>query len=652
MLMRNMLWAFARMKVTHPHPDRLFKPWARFRSRSWHAPAALLVLGFGACAPAPVDSRRVSSVPVSRNPAILPEVLPDPAERVNRGVWAFNRGVLEGVIQPVGRVYQFIVPRPVRKSIANAGRNLAFPGRVVNETLQGRWKDAGDESLRFICNSTAGVGGLFDVATRWNIPKNQANFAQTFQGWGWRPQNYVMLPFLGPSDDSSVFGVAMEEACKPWNYYTPLRRVSYVVRGNELTDTGDELVRFIRSSGDSYADTRIAWSYASKLDAPDWKLNGPQDISTLQTLSVATMQLDDPDFLKHGREMSVRIPSTGCMMPFDCWLQKKPAPLVYVAPGLGSHRLSMSTLAIAESLYQNGFSVVATTSVFHPEFMERASSAALPAHPPTDGRDVLVMLTEIDRKLEKTYPGRFGSRALVGCSMGAYQALYLAAREKKEDPGLLKFDRYVGINTPVDLHHGIACLDRFHDAPLAWPAGQRQALVNNTVHKVAALAKTPPTDGTIPPFSAIESQFLIGLSFRITLRDAIFSSQSRHNLGVLQTPISQWKREPAYDEILGISYRDYVERFAMPYYLSKGYSLADFKHYSTLKAFGGGLKSSGKVRVVTNRNDFLLAPGDLGWLRSTLGSSNVKVFPDGGHLGNLASPEIQAAVTGFLDDLK
>lgn len=640
------------MKSPFHHRSRHFRTGVDLLSCARHAPAALLVLGFGACSPPSVEPQRISTGPAGWNTPILPQIMSDPAERINRSMWVINRGMLEGVIEPTGRIYQTVVPKPARTSITNFTRNIKYPGRVINEALQGRWEDAGDESLRFVCNTTAGVGGLFDVATRWNIPKNDAWFGQTFQQWGWRPRNYVMIPFFGPSDDCNAVGTAFDEACEPWNYADPYRRISYGTTYNDLTETSGETVRFIRSSGDPYADTKIAWTYASKLDSPDWTVRGPQDRSTLQTLGVATMQLKDPEFPKKGRQMSVRIPRTGRRMPFDYWLQKQHAPLVYVAPGLGSHRLTKSTLSIAEALYQNGFSVVATTSVFHPEFMERASSVALPAHPPTDTRDLLVMLTEIDRKLDQTHPGRFGSRALVGCSMGAYQALYLAAREKEEEPGLLKFDRYVGINTPVDLHYGVNCLDRFHDAPLAWPTAERQARVNNTAHKVGALANMPATAGAPPPFSAVESQFLIGLAFRITLRDAIFSSQSRHNLGVLQTPISKWKREPVYQEILGISFRDYVEKFAIPYYQSHGYSLADFRKYTSLKSFSDRLRAQPKVRVMTNRNDFLLGPGDLDWLRSTLGPSRVKVFPDGGHLGNLASPQVQSTMVGFLSDLK
>jgi len=584
--------------------------------------------------------------------AVVPDFLADPIEPLNRGIWGFNRGLLEGAIQPAGRLYQALVTKPIRTSIAHFSRNILYPGRLINESLQGRWQDAGDDSLRFLANSTAGVAGFFDVATRWKIPKPSADFGQTFQHWGWKPNTYVMLPFFGPSDECSALGTVLDEAAEPWNYVGPYRRISYATTFNRMTETNEETVRMIRAEADPYSVTKLAWTYVSRNDKPDWSVRGTRDIPTLQTLAVASIQLQNPDFLKIGREMSVTIPATGRRLPFNCWLQKKTAPLVYITPGLGSHRLSLTTLAVAENLYQNGFSVVATTSVFHPEFMERASTTAIPAHTPTDSHDLLVALTAIDRTLERKYSGRFGPRALVGCSMGAFQTLYLAAREKSQEPGLLRFDRYVAINTPVDLHHGVACIDRFHSAPLAWPASQRQALVNNAIHKVGSLATLPPTAMAPPPFDEIESKFLIGFTFRLTLRDIIFSSQSRHNMGILQSPISPWNREPAYNEILGFSYRNYVERFVFPYYRSKGIGSADFKKNGNLKNFASLLRSQPKARVITNRNDFLLAPGDLSWLQSTFSPSRLKLFPDGGHLGNLASPDVSNALAGFLADLK
>jgi pimeloyl-ACP methyl ester carboxylesterase len=160
----------------------------------------------------------------------------------------------------------------------------------------------------------------------------------------------------------------------------------------------------------------------------------------------------------------------------------------------------------------------------------------------------------------------------------------------------------------------------------------------------------PPAANGPPPFNAIESRYIIGLSFRLILRDAIFSSQSRNNLGVLQTPLSKWQRQAAYDEISQFSYHDYVTRFVFPYYQKRGVNQADFKRYSTLHHIGSALRHNPKVRLVTNRNDFLLAPGDIEWMRATLGDKRLKILPNGGHLGNLASPEVRDTLTDFLAD--
>jgi hypothetical protein len=88
--------------------------------------------------------------------------------------------------------------------------------------------------------------------------------------------------------------------------------------------------------------------------------------------------------------------------------------------------------------------------------------------------------------------------------------------------------------------------------------------------KVVALSKSTLTPQTSLPFSAIKSKFLIGLTFRFMLRDIIFSSQRRKNQGVLQHPIRNLRRTPVYQEILQYSYQDYFEKFAIPYYWTRG----------------------------------------------------------------------------------
>jgi pimeloyl-ACP methyl ester carboxylesterase len=312
----------------------------------------------------------------------------------------------------------------------------------------------------------------------------------------------------------------------------------------------------------------------------------------------------------------------------------------------------MTTLSLAEHLHRNGFSVVTTTSVFHPEFMENASSAALPVYAPVDCNDLLVALTEADHALAAKHPGKFGKRALVGLSMGGFITLRLAAYESRTSPDLLHFDRYVAIDAPVDVIRGANIVDDYQNAPMAWPAAQRQDLVNNALHKAAAIGALDSSASEVPPFNAIESKYLLGLSFRITLRDLVFSSQMRNNMGRLRTPLSKWRREPAYQEIMNISYKDYFLNYAAPYYKQRGVSSEQILREGNLRSHEALLRRQPKVRLLVNRNDFLLPSGDLSWLKSTFRPSQLTVFPDGGHLGNLAAPPVQKAVLNSLDGLK
>ena len=136
-----------------------------------------------------------------------------------------------------------------------------------------------------------------------------------------------------------------------------------------------------------------------------------------------------------------------------------------------------------------------------------------------------------------TYPRRLGSKVLMGYSMGAFESLFIAGTEPTNQASLIHFDRYVAINSPVRLLYGLSKLDEYFQAPLAWPASQRTDDIENTFLKVAALTKNSLTPQTSLPFSEIESKFLIGVAFKLILRDATLSNETRHNHGVLQRPI-------------------------------------------------------------------------------------------------------------------
>jgi pimeloyl-ACP methyl ester carboxylesterase len=271
-----------------------------------------------------------------------------------------------------------------------------------------------------------------------------------------------------------------------------------------------------------------------------------------------------------------------------------------------------------------------------------------------DGHDLHAALTAVDHRLNKLYPGRLGEKALMGYSMGAFDSLYVAAGEATNQLPLLKFDRYVAINTPVQLLHGVSKLDEFYQAPLVWPEAERTSNIENTFLKVAALSKNKLTPQTSLPFGAIESKFLIGLNFRFTLRDMIYSSQRRHNQGLLRHPVWNFRREPVYQEILQYSYQDYFEKFAAPYYQTQGMTAPaeTLKKAGDLRTYAAGLRANPAIRVIVNQNDFLLADEDLSWLRATFAPKQLTVFEQGGHLGNLHNPAVQKTIVEALSGLK
>jgi hypothetical protein len=219
---------------------------------------------------------------------------------------------------------------------------------------------------------------------------------------------------------------------------------------------------------------------------------------------------------------------------------------------------------------------------------------------------------------------------------------------------LLKFQRYVAIDSPVRLRYAATNLDQFYRAPLAWPAAERTADIQNLFLKVAALATQPPAPGTTLPFNTIESKFLIGLSFHLAMRDIIFSSQLRHNLGILHQPLKTSSRRAVYDEINKYSFRDYINKFATPYDKTLGIDLTDpevIRRGTDLTDYTTGLQANPDIRLVLNRNDIFVDANDIAWVESTFAASQRTIFPDGGHLGNLSQPAVQQAILRSLDGL-
>ena len=126
--------------------------------------------------------------------------------------------------------------------------------------------------------------------------------------------------------------------------------------------------------------------------------------AAVESLEAMFLNVKNPDFPSTLHTREVFLPSTGRYLPYNFKLHDKPAPLVFILPGLGGHRYGGSALALAEMAYRRGFSVAILSNAYNWEFMERASTAAVPGHTPVDARDAHVALDAVSRDLGAQFP--------------------------------------------------------------------------------------------------------------------------------------------------------------------------------------------------------------------------------------------------------
>src|SRR5665647_608258 len=124
----------------------------------------------------------------------------DPLERYNRAMFNFNDGLDKAIIKPVASGYKAVMPEVARTGVTNFFSNLGDIWIGINNILQGKIGAGASDFGRFAINTTAGILGLFDVASNAGLEKHNEDFGQTLGRWGMGSGAYVVLPILGPSN--------------------------------------------------------------------------------------------------------------------------------------------------------------------------------------------------------------------------------------------------------------------------------------------------------------------------------------------------------------------------------------------------------------------------------------------------------------------
>jgi len=142
----------------------------------------------------------------------------DPLEPINRAIFSFNNALDKAVLEPAAKGYRKL-PSPVQSGISNFLGNLKMPLVILNQILQGQLPNAFESTGRFVVNSTVGVFGLVDVATKVGLEEKDEDFGQTFATWGVGDGFYLVLPIFGPSNIRDAVGTALTYTLDPVNAY-------------------------------------------------------------------------------------------------------------------------------------------------------------------------------------------------------------------------------------------------------------------------------------------------------------------------------------------------------------------------------------------------------------------------------------------------
>ena len=145
-------------------------------------------------------------------------VNPDPWEGWNRRVHAFNETVDKYALKPVAKGYRKVTPGWLDDSVTRVFENLKDVRSALNNVLQWEWRNASSNTGRVLVNTTLGIGGMFDVATRINLKKYPDDLGSTFAVWGMGEGPFLMLPFLGPSTVRDTVAIWPQDYMWPPHY--------------------------------------------------------------------------------------------------------------------------------------------------------------------------------------------------------------------------------------------------------------------------------------------------------------------------------------------------------------------------------------------------------------------------------------------------
>jgi ABC-type transporter lipoprotein component MlaA len=617
----------------------------------------------------------------------------DPISGWNRAIFVFNDGLMRYVVRPVGIGYTTIIPRPLIEIIENMCCNLEFPRKAITCLGTAEWGGALDETLRFLINSTVGLGGMFDPAKHWfHIYSTDSDFGRMFAVWGIDPGCTFLLPFCSFVNVRDGAGALFDYAFDG-RTYIPYSSWTYV---NRVIVAEDQYASAMANASDRYHIYRTVMIARRKMinDLMAYKAANamlkkfkspppvvpPQEfdktlpanairlknyypqgslIDTFRVLYFRPEQRDDfwwmrlscfnRDFDKNCETRQINLQGKKPYHYFfrapdpDGVKRKKPR-LVFILPGIGTRKEGSSPMALAEMYWKQGCHVVITDSAFVHEFSERVCNNTFPGCAPDDVKHMQNLFHAIIQNLKQTFQIPEETEiAFTGWSFGALHTLFLADLEKKEPK--LNATQYLAIAPPVDLGYAIQQVDSFANVSLKWNKEEAKKNALNTVTTLLGInnAKKFPAEGSVfrqLDLSEEQAKYMIASMFRLTIRDLLLHKHLKSPLPGIKNNTKPENRIALLEELDNLKFRQYAAFFPAPY--------ETLVKKASLRSIENTLRNDKKIQVIHTWDDFLINKADKQFLTNTLGN-RITWFSNGGHLGNLYTSPVKAKILELMN---
>lgn len=618
----------------------------------------------------------------------------DTCENFNRKIFIFNSKVNKYVIRPVNIVWASILPKYGMDRIQNLYNNIEFPIRLVSCLLQKDFKSSKTETVRFLTNTTLGIGGLYDPAKdRFKIEPRQEDMGQALAHFKVKRGPYLVLPVVAFGNLRDIAGQILDCPLNPTSYV--IGPIAMAAKSVLLLNQSSYTQSLIKAINDGYADpyditkklcgvekyikcsnldrkeilaektasqnivkvntitddSNISDIMNANLKA-DIKLNdyNPQNptIDSLRTALFDDKTLSDPiwsDLSIWNKTFGKKIKTDSISVDKKCPNYKyryilqtnKNAPLAILYPSVGEGIMSYHSVVLAKILYDKGYSVVIQGSAFQWEFAKSMPDDYKPGYPAKDASYLRLVSSKIINNLESKKACHFEKKILVGTSFGALTALFVAAQE--ENDNTLGISNYISINPPIEILFALKQVDKYtqdwqnNSDDIKLRSAITAEKVLQTIQNVSNKKSTNlvQNESAYLPFTDEEAKLIIGFIMKQKLSDLVFTIEH----------CSTAKKSDLYETINNMSYNDYAKKYLL---IDNYGSVEKLKYDTSLYSLANFLQKNENYKIYHSCDDYFVNHEQLAWLKKQTNDKSV-FFSNGSHLGVLYRKE-------FLDEFK